>query len=492
MARTKGSEDLYQLIHSLTAEEKGYFKKFAKRHTAQGKKYLELFDAVNAQKEFEEALLKKKFKGYADMKIYLRHLITDALTLYMSHPENPVIHLAMLLSRAAILERKGLTKLAIQEIKKAMVLAQQNDQPFFEHWFASRYRNLQTLSMAANEKYLYEQKMNDKLTRLLQIQISNDRFVFERKKMTALFLKNLRQADVAISEKDIDFEYFNNANNALSDFAKKYRFNGLVEYYHHLKQTDKEYKTAMEYLKFSKLQFEKSKDNAAAYSNALMFAGRACAGLKKTKDAEQYYTEMLHLKTANGRFNKTVITAYVRYMFMLYIENNLFAEGKVFLDKALLLYPSAFANEKQNFYYDTNVVSGALIRFAVKDYRGLVATLNQFDKKIIQLRSPVYLRDAELMRLMIQVELKNYELLPALLKSAIAKLKKMKMYGDYERTLMRFFIQVNENNLRKTAREYFELLKNPDTSKFSNRLTNLLFGDYAIENWFKNLAEGKR
>lgn len=45
--RTTGSDDLYRLIHSLTTEEKGYFKKFAKRHTSGGNKYLQLFDDIN-------------------------------------------------------------------------------------------------------------------------------------------------------------------------------------------------------------------------------------------------------------------------------------------------------------------------------------------------------------------------------------------------------------------------------------------------------------
>ena len=54
MARTTGSDEVYKLIHSLTTEEKGYFKKFALRHTSEGNRYLELFEAINQQNTFEE------------------------------------------------------------------------------------------------------------------------------------------------------------------------------------------------------------------------------------------------------------------------------------------------------------------------------------------------------------------------------------------------------------------------------------------------------
>ena len=75
MARLVGSDDLFRLIHSLTPEEKGYYKKLAKRHTARGTNYVKLFDAINEQEVFEEKTLKEQFKHYAVMKVYLKDMI---------------------------------------------------------------------------------------------------------------------------------------------------------------------------------------------------------------------------------------------------------------------------------------------------------------------------------------------------------------------------------------------------------------------------------
>lgn len=71
---------LHQLIHSLSKTEKKYFKEFSS-----GQNYVKLFDAINAQEEYDEAKLKKKFKGetftnnFSAAKKYLEEAILRAL-----------------------------------------------------------------------------------------------------------------------------------------------------------------------------------------------------------------------------------------------------------------------------------------------------------------------------------------------------------------------------------------------------------------------------
>jgi hypothetical protein len=59
------SEDLWKLIHSLNISEKGYFVKFAKRHSPEKENnYIRLFDAISNQSEkYDENDLKSKFKN---------------------------------------------------------------------------------------------------------------------------------------------------------------------------------------------------------------------------------------------------------------------------------------------------------------------------------------------------------------------------------------------------------------------------------------------
>jgi hypothetical protein len=56
--------DLHKLIHSLTPNEKAYFKKFAyKSKDDKENPYLVMFDAILKQDEYDEEALKKKLKN---------------------------------------------------------------------------------------------------------------------------------------------------------------------------------------------------------------------------------------------------------------------------------------------------------------------------------------------------------------------------------------------------------------------------------------------
>ena len=58
-----GTNELFQLIKSLSKSEKGYFKKFALLNSATIKaNYERLFDAIDKQQTYDEVKLKQKVK----------------------------------------------------------------------------------------------------------------------------------------------------------------------------------------------------------------------------------------------------------------------------------------------------------------------------------------------------------------------------------------------------------------------------------------------
>jgi hypothetical protein len=119
MARTIGSSELFNLIHSLTPEEKGYYKKFSKRHIPNGSNYSKLFDAISKQEYFEEESLRKKFRNYAVMKVYLKELITDSLLLYHKN-KHPHVSLFAQIQKIHILLVKGQYPEAVRILKKTL------------------------------------------------------------------------------------------------------------------------------------------------------------------------------------------------------------------------------------------------------------------------------------------------------------------------------------------------------------------------------------
>lgn len=58
------STDLFDLIHSLTGNERAYFKRFAGMHKKPSESnYLKLFEAIYTQKKYDEEALKEQFKN---------------------------------------------------------------------------------------------------------------------------------------------------------------------------------------------------------------------------------------------------------------------------------------------------------------------------------------------------------------------------------------------------------------------------------------------
>ncbi len=83
------STDLFKLIKSLTKQEKRYFKLQASRHViGKENRYLQLFNAIDAQSEYDEEQIRKKFAGATFIKQlhvaknYLYRLILSTLRQY--------------------------------------------------------------------------------------------------------------------------------------------------------------------------------------------------------------------------------------------------------------------------------------------------------------------------------------------------------------------------------------------------------------------------
>ncbi len=111
------------------------------------------------------------------------------------------------------------------------------------------------------------------------------------------------------------------------------------------------------------------------------------------------------------------------------------------------------------------------------------------NRLLILLRSPSYLRDMEILRLMLQFELQNFELLPALIKSVTNQLKNLHMLGDFEKAILHFFGKVRVGNIRQTAQQTIIQLEGIDPSHFNNQVTNKFLEVTPFVDWFRGIAQ---
>lgn len=128
----KKSDDIFQLIKSLTPNEKRYFRLSRKQDGETN--YMRLFDTIDAMndEEYDEEVIHKKFEGEQflnnlhSLKNNLYNLVLKSLR--NSKEENFIeSQLYNLLSESAILQERGLFKLSENQLKKAFKIAQKYD-----------------------------------------------------------------------------------------------------------------------------------------------------------------------------------------------------------------------------------------------------------------------------------------------------------------------------------------------------------------------------
>nr|MBA3705381.1 hypothetical protein [Bacteroidota bacterium] len=127
-------DKLFELIKSLTKQEKIYFKTYAKGSKGNTKKYIQLFDAIANQKEYNEQKIRKQFKDEQFIKQlpvakdYLYKMIMKALRNFDNF--NPLIHIVLqkMLHEVNILYDKALYNSCEKVINKAKKLAEESEQ----------------------------------------------------------------------------------------------------------------------------------------------------------------------------------------------------------------------------------------------------------------------------------------------------------------------------------------------------------------------------
>lgn len=126
------SDDLFQLIHSLTRQEKRYFKLYASRHALNGEnKYVALFDAIEKQAEYDEAAIKQQFeketfiKQLHVAKNYLYQNILNSLRHF--HESRSEDKFYLLMKHAELLFNKGLYQQSEKTLERARKSAEANE-----------------------------------------------------------------------------------------------------------------------------------------------------------------------------------------------------------------------------------------------------------------------------------------------------------------------------------------------------------------------------
>jgi hypothetical protein len=144
----KASDDLFQLIRSMTAAEKRAFRLLSERHSRKdGNNYLLLFDAIAAQTLYDELEIRQKFLGksflnnLSEAKSYLYEAILRGLR-FTRGPESAETELREMLDHLEILHAKGLQAQAEKLLHAGLTKARELDLHAFTAEFHRWQRRL--------------------------------------------------------------------------------------------------------------------------------------------------------------------------------------------------------------------------------------------------------------------------------------------------------------------------------------------------------------
>ncbi len=174
------SDALYQLIKSLNRTEKSYIKKFShKVGSEKTKVFLELFDAIDKQSEYNEKTLISKFekkgvpkKSFPAAKHYLYNLILKSL---VDYNRNKSVHsrIRNYLEQAEILKAKRLKDQSLKLVLKAKELAKQHES--MTHFFEI-LRVEQQLKVKQDPAFMEEQRKEERY----YIELYENRYEFRQ------------------------------------------------------------------------------------------------------------------------------------------------------------------------------------------------------------------------------------------------------------------------------------------------------------------------
>ena len=213
------TDDLFELIKSMSRSEKRYFTLDAKKGSGtKSNSYLKLFDALNSMDEYDETRLYKKLKGepllarLTTEKNYLYYAILKSMRNYWSDKSVYSRIKDMILNANYLLDR-GLYEQSEKMLKKAKKLAKEYEQSAslleINKLERTVYMNLRKRNVELVFKNLVDEKNNNMLLLQQEMKSSDYRYLLfpqfaKQKQYTEAKNREKLKADYSLEEINIE------------------------------------------------------------------------------------------------------------------------------------------------------------------------------------------------------------------------------------------------------------------------------------------------
>ncbi|MCB0584543.1 MAG: hypothetical protein KDD06_04350 [Phaeodactylibacter sp.] len=491
------SNKLFNLVKSLSGPEKRYFKVFVNGQGSKESKYLQLFDAIDTQEEFDDEALKELVYGgepiqsrkYSELKAYLYDLILKSLQFY--DEKSSVGHrLKNMMQGVRVLFRRSLFDDCKDHLAKARKLAY-------------RYEQFNTVLEALDweKRIAYAETdidfLDEELSRIAEEEsqvleqlrvISGYRNIFFR------LLVSLRKHTVFKREEQKKMLSEVMQSPLMQDYGLANSHTARVIYHriysiYHFAASDLQgfYSKNQGLIALMESEPHMLQEDVSEYISALSNLIRSCGEMGRLDEMEENLEKLYGISPRSLDDELKIHRQYYQAKLSLCMLKGTFDEGIHILNRHLKerrrFEQSLF--ESHTFYYIYFYLT-----FGAGEYSRALDFLNQW----LSLPSTVERQDLQslsrILNLMVHYELGNFELLESLIRSAYRFLKKRNELDDMVRNTITLIRKLVETPSKKMLKEDFNRFKKQFEGLSQQAGTPRLYTNAVIA-WFESKIEGR-
>ncbi|HRE51424.1 MAG TPA: hypothetical protein PK339_08390 [Flavitalea sp.] len=494
------SDILFQLIHSLEKSEKRHFKLYIKRNSANEElKIVQLFDALDKMKDYDEKLLLKKLPNtgksqLSNLKTHLYRQVLASLRL-LKRSENLELDLNEQLDYARILYYKGLYLQSLKILDKLKETAVLYHQDTILIQIISLEKKIETLHITRRLPYKADQlarEANEAQERRKMItQLSNLAL-----KLYSWYVKNghaRNEKDESGVKKFFQENLPSNSNEQTGFYERLYLYQSYNWYAFICQDFLRYYRYAQKWVDLFNSQPEMINVETGHYIKGMHNIMNAHFDLRNHAKLDRALEELeafshspivqrhdnfkvqTFISIQQARINRHFMRGTFREGLPLvpYIEEKLEAYA-LFLDKHRILV----------FNYKI-----AMLYFGSGDYAASIDYLQRIINEPPDLRNDLQCY-ARLVHLLAHYELGNFELMESLTKSVYRFMAKMENLTVVEEEMFWFLrnsFRFSRHKLKQELEQFLQKIKHLEKNRFETRA----FAYLDIISWLESKAYQK-
>lgn len=443
---------VHLLIHSMSRNEKGYFKKSLKIHSAdiESKKYIILFDAIEQQHTYNELSLKNQFadellsKQIAVTKNYLIKLILKSLVQYNGQYDGESI-LNRDLAFCDVLFKKGILK----NYRQLLIKTKQKSYLYQKYDYA--------LTIIKKEKQLLVAVKNKNMSKDLNVLLEEESKILNilqlENQLSYLyhtFLSNIHNSRIIRTNTEIEqltiaVSQLPSETHILDQpFLCKSFYYGILIIYNYLKNNFlKVEELGLKYQQLFNNNPIMKNEKLDDYLEITYHIIGAKFQLEAFDDINNELNYIHKLKVEKWDTNQRKFFVYYANKIRLYASTYQYEKAILLMKDIRVEFPKIETHMAPN-YKITILLNSSIMYFALGNYSDALDYLNEyFNNSNKGFRKDAY-NFARIFYLFINLKLGNYILLENLLKNLKQEFVKVKSIFEYEKILFDFLKKITQ------------------------------------------------